>query len=568
MDFLKTSYKYKISGLVLLIGVLIFIVPACSKNLETSQSQVQGYPIDSNVVTTLDRTVVPVSVPANSPKVLPHEIAKFAQYGYGLWQYGPGLGYEKRLDLMPPGYSSSTVQKAANLLHFFTITDVHLRDEETPAQKVYFGYNGGSSSAYSPSMRYTTQVFDAAVQTINALHRQSRFDFGIALGDAVNSSQYNELRWYLDILDGKKINPDSGIKDDPVPGPNNDYQDEFIAAGLDKSIPWYQTLGNHDHSWMGNYPVTDYIRPFYTGEKVLLLGDLATEGIDSRTTYMGAIDGRTPDGEMIGGGLIGDFKTPPTVPSDPDRRPLTRKEWMSEFVKTTANPPGHGFSQSNVDKDFACYTFEPKSDLPVKVIVLDDTQKDENFDIKEHGILDNERYNWLVSELDKGQAEGKLMIVSSHVPLTLIDYDHHSPVPLTALISKLHEYPNILLWTSGHAHRNTITALNSPDATHPELGFWQVETPSIRDYPQQFRTFDIVRNSDNTISIFATDVDPAVKEGSPAALSRSYTVAVDEIFTNNTVYFPPTGSYNAELVKQLSPEMQEKIKKYGTAPGK
>ena len=34
-----------------------------------------------------------------------------------------------------------------------------------------------------------------------------------------------------------------------------------------------------------------------------------------------------------------------------------------------------------------------------------------------HGSLDQERYDWLVSELDKGQAEGKLMIIAAHIPI-------------------------------------------------------------------------------------------------------------------------------------------------------
>jgi hypothetical protein len=68
----------------------------------------------------------------------------------------------------------------------------------------------------------------------------------------------------IDVLDGKLINPDSGVKDDPIPGPNNDYQDTFQAEGLDKSIPWFQTLGNHDHFWKGSYPLTNNFRPNYT----------------------------------------------------------------------------------------------------------------------------------------------------------------------------------------------------------------------------------------------------------------------------------------------------------------
>jgi hypothetical protein len=102
----------------------------------------------------------------------------------------------------------------------------------------------------------------------------------------------------------------------------------------------------------------------------------------------------------------------------------------------------------------------------------------------------------------------------------------------------------------------------STDLAHAENGFWQVETTSLRDFPQQFRMFDIIRNSDNTVSIFATDVDPVMQEGSLPALSRYYAVAAQQIFDVQKPY-APSFSYNAELVIQLSPEMQAKILKYG-----
>ena len=68
----------------------------------------------------------------------------------------------------------------------------------------------GNSSCYSGIILYTTHVLDAAVQTINALHKVTPFDFGIALGDACDNTQYNELRWYIDVIDGKMITPSSG----------------------------------------------------------------------------------------------------------------------------------------------------------------------------------------------------------------------------------------------------------------------------------------------------------------------------------------------------------------------
>jgi hypothetical protein len=229
---------------------------------------------------------------------------------------------------------------------------------------------------------------------------------------------------------------------------------------------------------------------------------------------------------------------------------------------------------------FACYTFEPNSSLPIKVIVLDDTQRDDNPSDdggNGHGSLDQERYDWLVKELDKGQAEGKLMIIAAHIPIgvklsdtglgSLMTWSRYAAVSDTDLIAKLHTYPNIILWIAGHRHMNTVTALKSPDAAHPELGFWEVETSSLRDFPQQFRTFEIVRNSDNTVSIFTTDVDPAVKDGSFAAISRSYAIVTQQIFKDK-IDLLPTGSYNAELVKQLTPEMQAKMQNYGAPMGK
>lgn len=528
-----------------------------------------AYPIDDTVVTTLDRTVLPIPVPSDSPTILPYEVSQYSQYGYGNWEFGEGLGYERRLDLLSPSYNITLGTGTAKLLRFFDFTDIHITDKETPAQAIYYGYMGGQSSGYSPVMLSTTHVLDAAVQTINALHKEDPFDFGISLGDAANNEQYNEIRWYIDVLDGKTINPDSGVKDNPVPGPLNDYQDTYKAVGLNKSIKWYQVLGNHDHNWIGTNPSDDYLKANYTGEYILNMGNIFTDpsGIKSRGFYMGAIDGRTVYGDIIGVGNVLDFNTPPKVlAADPNRRVLTVPEWMGEFFKTNSNPKGHGFNQSDAKAGIAYYSFEPRSDIPVKVIVLDDTQPatDPEAGGYGHGSLDNKQFDWLINELDQGQAEGKLMIIAAHIPIgvegsssPLNQYMSWSPVAEISeqqLLEKLHEYPNLILWIAGHRHFNTITPQISPDPDHPELGFWVVETSSLRDFPQQFRTFDIVRNSDNTISIFTTNVDPAVKEGTIAATSRSYGIAAMQIF-NNTLPYSPSGSYNAELIKPLSPDL-------------
>jgi len=561
----RTFIKTGLSGAVLV---------ACGALLPGTKWLLHPVEAAPGFQTTIKRTIIPVPVPSTSPKILPLEVSKYAQYGYSAWQFGEGLGYEKRLDLMPPAYTGKAVTKTAKLLRFFAISDIHISDKETPAQAIFYGYKGGASSGYSPVMLYTTHVLDAAVQTINDIHKQNPLDFGISLGDTCNSTQYNELRWYVDVLDGKVITPSSG---DHAGADTIDYQKPYKAAGLDKTIPWYQALGNHDHFWMGFMPPNDYIRQSLIGENIVNLGNLFVDprGLDRRGFYMGSIDGSTPYGDIIGAGPAKDFPTPPKVAAaDPNRRSLSKKEWISEFSQTSSKPVGHGFSQTNIDKDFACYSFEPKAGLPVKVIVLDDTQRNDDPSNPAslgygHCSIDKERYVWLVSELEKGQAEGKLMIIAAHIPIgveagdSMMAWSKDAYVSEGEFFAKLYEYPNLIAWIAGHRHINAVTAFSSPDPDRPELGFWQVETASLRDFPQQFRTFEIVRNSDNTVSIFITDVNPTVKDGSPAAISRSYAVGAQQVFSNK-LPFLPSGSYNAELVTQLSPEMQVKIQNCGT----
>jgi len=259
---------------------------------------------------------------------------------------------------------------------------------------------------------------------------------------------------------------------------------------------------------------------------------------------------------------------------------------MKEFFTTSSTPAGHGFNLADADKGFACYSFVPKVALPLKVIVLDDTQKEDDGspDVHGHGFLDTERWNWLKKELAAGDVAGQLMIVAAHVPINVEVTapnsemgwwtDPQNAVTLPDLIAELQSHPNLILWITGHRHLNTVNAFISPDPVNaPEKGFWQVQTSSLRDFPQQFRTFEIYLNSDKTLSIVTTDVDPAVKEGTPAAKSRSYAIAAEQIIgtwdvitkhnptKDPTIKPMPAGSYNAELVKKLSPEMQAKLEK-------
>jgi metallophosphoesterase (TIGR03768 family) len=602
-------------------------------------AQSPGYPIDSHVFTTADRVLsfpipVKLTVAGSGTGLCPTELSQVSQYGklgYGSYTFGGELPIEQRFDLMPPGYSSAASIRLRRFASFFAITDIHITDKESPNQLIYIQqedttYGAPMTSLYSPVMVNTTQVLDAAIQTVNALHAQTPFDFGISLGDVCNSAQYNELRWYIDVMDGKVIIPSSGAHRGAS---SIDYQKPYKAAGLDASIPWYQALGNHDHFYIGSIPVdadpTLQIRQSYTASDVWRLGDVltpntgkfpclfdTTASMKQQSFYMGVIDGATATGIIINAGAAGAFNSPPEVAADLARHPLLRSEWIDEFFNTATSPAGHGLNlvDPSEGSGFACYSFVPKPDIPLKVIVLDDTQSeaDGSHDIHGHGFLDAARWSWLQNELASGQAANQLMIIAAHVPIAVANIGSETEwwesvkdpnatmqnaISLTDLVAALQNTPNLLLWIAGHRHLNTVKAFLHPKGGTPEQGFWQVETSALRDFPQQFRTFEINLNSDYTVSIVTINVDPAVVEGTPAAASRAYSIAAQQIVQNNLLmnslnqlkaydvipvdtmdptraqdgstdptilYGTPSGvpycaSYNAELFKQLSPSM-------------
>ena len=552
-------------------------------------------------LTTRLQTVRPLAVPADTRKITLKDVSQYKLYGYSAWQLGPGVDEGRKFNLMPAGYMGAT--NAARLLSYFSLSDVQITDKESPAQLPWFGwtarFGGGGlfECAYSPIMRSTTHVLNDAVKTINGLHRQTPFDFGLVLGDVANCGQLNELRWFIDVMDGQRITPSSGAH---LGADTIEYQKPFQAAGLDRSIPWYEAIGNHDQFWMGvGYP-TDKVRNTLVGSHVLNMAPnpLVANATEGTGMYMGVLDGTTPYGDVIKGGPAELFAVPPTVAADPNRRALTTAasatalsctNYMTEFFNTASLPKGHGFKPRNIESNSACYTFEPMKNLPVKVIVLDDTCKligpSGGPLFYGGGWMDVARYTWLTNELQTGQDAGQLMIIACHIPISpqanLFDTNHAEPQFYVTpenqtqtrfsgykteaqMIATLHHYPNLLLLIAGHRHMNTVTPQPSPDPAHPEYGFWEVETPSLRGFPQQFRIWQILRNSDNTISIITTDVDPQIEGGSLAEDSRGYALGASRIIGITSLADTTSHAYNAELVKPLSPAMQAKIAGYGT----
>jgi metallophosphoesterase (TIGR03768 family) len=540
--------------------------------------EIRRYPIETPAVTTRERMVsFPQTLTPGLEKTELNQVSRYGEFGYGEWSFGSGLPVMERLDLMPTGYDRVESAEKSRLLRFFSFADVHTTDKEAPNQLILFQQvepgSASNTSIYSPVMPYTTQVLDAAVQTANDLHRRDPFDFGITLGDACNNSAYNETRWFIDVLDGKVITPSSGAH---IGADSIDYQMPFQAAGLDSDIPWYMVLGNHDHLLIGSFPFDADpslgFREAYTADSVWAVGNPLRPDFSSfpplfdyrnlrsePAYYPGILDGASPHGEIIHAGRTDDpafAGQAPRIAPDPDRRPLVRSEWIDAFFDTTTNPVGHGFNLIDrdtgdaADAEFACYSFVPRSVIPLKIIVLDVTQSndDGSTDIHGHGYLDARRWEWLQAELASGQANNQLMIIASHIPIGVAAIGskmewwqgdvntrpgYENVVDLAELVEMLQQAPNLLMWIAGHRHMNTVKAFPSADESRPEHGFWQIETASLRDFPQQFRTFEIYLNSDYTVSIEALNVDVAVAEGTPAAQSRKYAIATQQIIQSD-----------------------------------
>ena len=65
----------------------------------------------------------------------------------------------------------------------------------------------------------------------------------------------------------------------------------------------------------------------------------------------------------------------------------------------------------------------------------------------------------------------------------------------------------MIAWVNGHTHSNQIWAHPRSEKGKVVGGFWEINTASHIDWPQQARLIEIVDNHDGTLSIFTTMID-------------------------------------------------------------
>jgi metallophosphoesterase (TIGR03767 family) len=202
------------------------------------------------------------------------------------------------------------------------------------------------------------------------------------------------------------------------------------------------------------------------------------------------------------------------VTADPKRKLVSRAETIAAHFTTTGTPVGHGFTAQNRSSGTAYYTFEASDQI--LGIVLDTV----NPGGLSNGSLDPAQFAWLKTKLTA--AAGKLVVLFSHHTVATMDNDRLAagekgprllgPEVATFLLG----YPQVVLWVNGHTHVNRVTAHKRPQGTG---GFWELNTASHIDWPQQSRLVEIMDNHDGTLSIFGTILDFVAPEPDPTKLS-------------------------------------------------
>jgi len=484
--------------------------------------------------------------------------------------YGPGtanaLGYRPivglpgearivRTDLGVTAGATRAAQRQA-LLSFVQLSDVHIVDHQSPGRLEWLDRietTGLFPSSYRPHEMLTAHVADAMVQAVNAQAvgpvTGKPFAFAIETGDNSDNCQYNEIRWNIDVMDGGTIQPDSGsltryegvMDDNPgyydvhywhpdapprgkapdqykalhgfptVPGLLDAARKPFKAPGL--GIPWYTCFGNHDGLMQGNFPHT-------VPSSLLGVGLLK---VISPPTGLSDVDVKDAlaKGDVME--LLGDVVVSPyvrLVSLDPKRRTVTKKQIVAEHFTTKGLPVGHGFTAENKSKGTAYYFFDQGS---FRHIVMDSINPNGYQD----GSLDSAQFDWLKTAVEG--ASGKAVVVYSHhtsgsMTNALVGSggDLSARVLGTTVVDYLLTQPRVIAWVNGHTHKNHISGHARTDGTG---GFWEINTASHVDYPQQARIIEIADNADGTLSIFTTILDHAGPASYGGDLSNTVSLA-------------------------------------------
>jgi metallophosphoesterase (TIGR03767 family) len=458
--------------------------------------------------------------------------------GYRTLRHGPGEEVVVRTDL---GQAGDVLGKP--LITIAHLSDLHVCDAQSPARAEFLDRWADPDSpvrddldevgCYRAQELLTAQVAEAMVSAVNeaAVGPVTRFpiDLAIVTGDNTDNAQANELAWYVALLEGGDVCPDSGDRarwegvgglspderfwhpetaglDLPqlrygfpaVPALTDAARAPFRAAGLD--MPWLAVHGNHDRLVQGTVPGAG-------GLDAVAVGAVKAIAVPDHWTNDVIIDvavGLERCDPAALATLMREVRTQP-VTADPGRRLISRQEFVDAHFGAAARPAGHGFTSSNRAAGTTYYRHDSGR---VTMLMLDTVNEHGGW----QGSLDADQLAWLDSELMAADADRRYAVLASHHPLHTLVNDATGPAsPPRVLADQLDRviaaHPSVVLWLNGHTHHTTV---------RPHGTWWEVTAPSLIDWPQQGRVVELLHGRDG-LTVATTMLDhagPAPWDGS------------------------------------------------------
>ena len=258
----------------------------------------------------------------------------------------------------------------------------------------------------------------------------------------------------------------------------------FLSEMNQLDCPWFQVVGNHDCLGLGNIPpsmLENFTDLDFLSKQEFIQKHFPSKAHDrSRTTFGSQAKG---------------FDFSPASGGNPP-------EFLGYYA-FTAVPPILGGSKGLIRPGIRFYVLETSRAAG-----------------KALGHVEKDQLHWLKKELE-GHPRF-LAVVVSHHSLERIEEGGEE------LKNLMLAYPQVIALVCGHDHKHRIRAFKNPRKAGD--GFWQIQTSSLIDYPQQGRILEIYDRGNGTgaIRTFVFNQQAGGQLGKNAR--ASYRSAVQERF--------------------------------------